>query len=813
MYNYKKHPFLEDLNGVADEILNEKEISMKGVYYIFKKLKENPNADTVKIMQEVNIEENEEKCKELFKKCSYCYSVINKGFNIIKQSAKTFKENSSNISNEFLEEIKKDKPTSDMLCKKFNDYFFLNFKYDIYSNLKIKNNNSSERKKIQELYENFTDKERDFVFAFLLTQSKTKKFFEEYTGYQYGLKNAVLQVYNTLEREILTKENEIWKKMFKFKEIVPNVFIMFLLKEDLNDYFEIKNNYCLEFDLKYNKDKNNEDKTILTLFFDIYSYDGNKIRRHKILENSCQGRQPIDSVIKNSRNIQFVIDSLTDLKLLEEDPDLFKKLAQNFYKRCVLLQCLHKELYEDLSIINYPLNDSDKKREMIEKGFALCDFKFIYFEKFTNYLSYFGRFEIINKIVPFKDSVEEYKDKINSNKLDQVDKLILINRIRESESIDAYKMYNFKNFLKYKINSVELDKRTRLLLTRQVDPTEITKIDKESLIKEINSITNLTDIDKLDLVCNIKNQKNMENIIWEIEQYPDKLIDKKYKENLISKINNITNLTETDAKNLIDKINSIKLDRSNKYDKLYKSFLIEKINPVKLNEEDKKNLIDKMLSSHCELDEREKSFLISEISNNTFNNTFKKINSTNEGAIDFDLFDLNKIINSNNKEINSTMLNRCLVESDKIYNKSNNPFKDLDELDILTSIYKLKELKTKLNKFYKTSELSNMLKNFNSSVESIISALSYYNYNTLQYQTNPDIWEKHLATIILKGENDSTLRSLSLGIGCVKKDANIEKNILNEFKIVSTKFDSITKASEEISQNSQTCPTGQKLNI
>ena len=382
----------------------------------------------------------------------------------------------------------------------------------------------------------------------------------------------------------IPENNRIIKEISKFTKITPNVFVKFLPKQNQDGYLHIRKDCCLEFDLKYDQDNN---KTVLTLFFDtcdnsisddkVRKYDYarvcicNNMERHKIGDFSCEGEQSIDSIIEKSEAIQSIVKDLTDLNsnlVRQEKSDLFKYLFQ-YHKKFRFLKNLRGD--EEFSVIDQPINYDDKKQGICKKGFVSYDYTIAYFEKFKKSKDGQERFRIIDNVLSFENPIEAYKDKINSDRLNPADKAIFIDRIRKSLSIEnEYKTYNNKLFFKSKIlDSTQLDETTKLLLIRQLDPTEITKTDKENLINDIKNITNLTDRDKLDLVWEIERKTHIPDIIYEI-QHSDKLTETD-KENLVNKINNLTKLTKTDKENLINKIHLMEL--SKKYKSLfYKNF-------------------------------------------------------------------------------------------------------------------------------------------------------------------------------------------------------------------------------------------------
>ena len=773
MYDYTKYSFVEDLlNLIKNKDSNMIERKTGDVGYFVGQINRIPEINFTDIIKE-HFTNNEEECRKFCNKCFDCLDIVKRCINKLAEFAKNFdkycKDKIKNEIEEFKKEADKISKTKDirrlnelrfhMLCKEVDNYeksCSYKFKCDIYNSI-YKN---LEVQKIQKLYEQFTDIEKNFVLAFLLTQSESKIFFEKYTNYMNSLKDVIFEENDDLTEKInemknkvkKLKNNAITKKVSKLITIAPNVFMKFLLKQGQDGYLNIRQDCCLEFDLKYDEDN---DKTTLTLFFDTCNNgisDNNihkyyyarahicsNMKRHKILEYSYEGEKSIDFIIK-SEVIQPIIDDLTTSGLLcvveQKSSDLFKQHLMPYCEKYFLLKNLNERQDQNecdsIDIINHPLNDADLDKGIFQKGFALFDSKFIYFEKFAGDRDDFEKIRVTNKAMSFKNPITEYINKINSNKLSQVDGLILFDKLKKSESIYTDE---FKNFLRYRINSTELKEADKLLLIRQLTPTKITKIDEKDLINAVKSITNLTEIDKFDLQRKIESKTYISDIIYEI-QHSDKLT-KADKENLINKINNFSaELTEENKKDLINKINStkLKLDKSDINDKIYKSYLIKIINSPKLNEEDKKNLIEKLQMPGAQLNEKEKSFLIGEISVDIL----EKINNVSEETIDFDAININDKISDQIKKIidlhklyvkkklektNGTSeeiielnaldtirenVKTCVCELEKIANSCSEeikkiyrlePFKNLDEIDKSLLIDKLKQFKlTKRNK-------------------------------------------------------------------------------------------------------------------
>lgn len=574
----------------------------------------------------------------------------------------------------------------------------------------------------------------------------------------------------TKDRMKILENNRIINGVSKFTKITPDVFVKFLPKQNQDGYLHIRKDCCLEFDLKYDQDNN---KTVLTLFFDtcdnsisndkVRKYDYarvcicNNMERHKIGEFSCEREQSIDSVIEKSETIQSIVKDLTDLNsnlVRQEKSDLFKYLFQ-YHKKFLFLKNLRRD--DEFDVIDQPINYDDEEQGICKKGFVSYDYTIAYFEKFTKSKDSHERFRIIDNVLSFENPIEEYKDKINSDRLNQADQAIFIDRIRKSLSIEnEYNTYNNKLFLKSKItNSTQLAETTKLLLIRQLDPIEITKTDKENLINDIKNITNLTDRDKLDLVWEIEHKTHIPDIIYEI-QHSGKLT-KIDKENLVNKINNLTKLTEADKESLINKIHSIELHKKTELNKKYKSLLIKLINPI-LDEEGKKNLMKK-LQSYGKLNEKEKLFLINEISET---NIFKKISTINKSEIS------------------------------SIYNFD--PFKNLDEIDKLILLSELKKFElTKANKEILIDNLNKIMLTYNKTLtnpdlsikrtiynlESDI--LKHHKISDCSFALNCHIWNERLDQLKMKNDLIFDLGSFSLNFYSIEKNEDIEKGILDEF--------------------------------
>ena len=397
MYDYTKYSFVEDLlNLIKNKDSNMIERKTGDVGYFVGQINRIPEINFTDIIKE-HFTNNEEECRKFCNKCFDCLDIVKRCINKLAEFAKNFdkycKDKIKNEIEEFKKEADKISKTKDirrlnelrfhMLCKEVDNYeksCSYKFKCDIYNSI-YKN---LEVQKIQKLYEQFTDIEKNFVLAFLLTQSESKIFFEKYTNYMNSLKDVIFEENDDLTEKInemknkvkKLKNNAITKKVSKLITIAPNVFMKFLLKQGQDGYLNIRQDCCLEFDLKYDEDN---DKTTLTLFFDTCNNgisDNNihkyyyarahicsNMKRHKILEYSYEGEKSIDFIIK-SEVIQPIIDDLTTSGLLcvveQKSSDLFKQHLMPYCEKYFLLKNLNERQLWNRNIKKYYLRSAAK---------------------------------------------------------------------------------------------------------------------------------------------------------------------------------------------------------------------------------------------------------------------------------------------------------------------------------------------------------------------------------------------------------------------------------------------------------------------
>ena len=507
----------------------------------------NPNMDISKF---INEKFGEEKGRELFEKYSAYLEIIKNGIDALEQSAENFEKNALNTINGYLKEEDKTMEilqslrmskilkmldeyclSSEILNEKDidelieldgnmnrlvdafdNSWENINYKmrYDIFNDFK--------KEQVNKLYEQFTYDERILITALLIAQPGNKEFFEKYRNKYLPKKKSMIDVIGeqceaylekmylirnkleVLRDEEKAKKIETIRKISKFIPVEPNVFIKYLPKTDgnaLDKHYSVRQDCCLEFDLKYDQDNN---KTILTLFLDTYDYADktcSNIKRYKLGECSCQGNQPIDSVIKSSRDIQYIINKIHRYND-HETSELLDILREKRIEDIINKQFSYDKYYGKYAeIINYSVNNDSMANGIFEKGIAMINNKIIYFEDFNDNEGK-ESFRIVENI-DFRKPIEEYKNKLNSNKLTDKDKIFLIDKVEKSN---------------------ELTKTDRSILTDKLKSnSELNEDDKLFLMNKIK-LSILTDCQKLkDPLASTRDPQDQEhNSIFDFEE-------------------------------------------------------------------------------------------------------------------------------------------------------------------------------------------------------------------------------------------------------------------------------------------------------
>ena len=382
-----------------------------------------------------------------------------------------------------------------------------------------------------------------------------------------------------IEDDEKIKKIEMMKKVSKFIHIKPNVFIKYLPKAEDNVY-SIREDCCLEFDLKYDEKIN---KTTLTMFFDTYDvvsggrfkhfserYKCDNIKRYKLGEYSYQGKQSINFVTEMSVDVKQDIEQLN--YLMNEKTSKLLNILKN--KRVMNLICKNQNFSSKFSsdesnILDCPLNDDDIKNRIFEKGILTrvvesgwysnkIDIESLYFEGFDDDNGK-ESFRIANNNIQFRKPIEEYKNKLDSGKLNEVDKSSLIDKVKNSSELTN----EDKSILIDKLMSnSELNENDKLFLMNKIKSDisdKINEISKDKIILDAFTPDMLYKIEKLDL-----SKLNITTKLALIEKIDSNKLGEAYKQNIIDIIENSWELNTWLSKEMkLNLINKIKSDQLN----------------------------------------------------------------------------------------------------------------------------------------------------------------------------------------------------------------------------------------------------------